>query len=116
MSLASLGQNGLLGREKRLSLVLRNAECMPGLSLGLMFMEVSDLGATEQGQKLMKVLLLAQLEVKPRLVGCGFSFPCWLESGSGLYSISASGINAIRMRTEIQRLHTKRDECWLSSV
>lgn len=74
-----LGGKWAAGQREALILVLRNAECVPGLSLGRMFIvEVSDLGATERGQQLMvKVLLLAQLEVKPRLVGCGFSFPCW---------------------------------------
>lgn len=42
------GKKGLLGKERPFSLVFRNAEGMPGLSLGLMFvMEVCALGATE---------------------------------------------------------------------
>lgn len=79
MALASLGKNGLLGKERHLNLVFKNAECMPGLPLGPVFvMEVSDPGAMGRGQQLMvKVVLLAQLEGKPSLVGHGLDFPCW---------------------------------------
>lgn len=55
----------------------------------------------------MKVLVLAQLEMKPRLVDCEFSFPCRRWRVDQVFTrIRASGMSAIRMRTEIQRLQS----------